>query len=145
MTYLVVVLLLLAAFAFYVWFDGRGASSSTSRTSYPTSTPLIMLPRNTPTPAVRTVQYEITGSSVTAVSLTWQNDSGGTEQGDYQLPFKKGYRMKPGDFTYISAQIIRPTTNAGTIECRIFIDGKETYYAKAQGFPSIASCSGSAD
>src|SRR3990172_1142854 len=68
----------------------------------------------------KTIRYEITGQSVTAVSLTWENDTGGTEQGDYKVPFKKSYTMGPGDFVYISAQIIMPTSGAGFIECRIY-------------------------
>ena len=90
------------------------------------------------------VRYVIVGNGVTAVSLTWQNDTGGTDQGDYRVPFCKSYfRFRRGDFLYISAQIIRPTSYAGSIECRIY-DG-ETIIARghASGFAAIATCSGS--
>lgn len=92
--------------------------------------------------STRSVKYEIIGTNVTAVSLTWENDSGGTEQGDYKLPFRKNFTFNNGDFVYISAQIVEPTSGAGNIECRIYVDNIKTYSAKASGFPSIATCSG---
>ena len=33
------------------------------------------------------IRYVISGNGVSGVSLTWQNDTNGTVQGDYQLPF----------------------------------------------------------
>jgi len=72
------------------------------------------------------VTYKITTESgvVYKVSLTFENDSGGTEQGDYSVPFTKSYYgFSSGDFLYISAQIIEPTENAGSISCKI-LDGK---------------------
>ena len=95
--------------------------------------------RKPTTQTFRLIKYEIIGDNVSSVSLTWENDSGGTEQGDYKVPFRKGYQMVPGDFVYISAQIIG---GSGSIECRIYTNNQETYYARASGFASIASCSG---
>jgi len=87
------------------------------------------------------VKYVITGEDVTGVSVTWQNDMGGTNQGDYQLPFCIGYdQFENGDFLYISAQIIQ---GDGSIECKIFEDTSVISQADASGFPSIATCSGS--
>lgn len=97
-----------------------------------------------PASSTYSVRYEITGSGVTGVSLTWENDSGGTEQGDYKVPFKKTYEMGRGDFVYISAQIIQPSSGAGSIECHIYVNGLDTYHARASGFASIATCSGRA-
>ena len=98
--------------------------------------------RREPTRSTHTIRYEITGQNVSAVSLTWENETGGTEQGDYKIPFRKTYRMETGDFVYISAQIIGPTSGAGSIECHIYVDGEEVYHATASGFASIATCSG---
>lgn len=98
-----------------------------------------------PAPVSKTITYEITGRKVQTVSLTWENNTGGSEQGDYKLPFRKTYTMNTGDFAYISAQIIMPTSGAGSIEARIYVDGVEKYYAQASGFPSIASCNGSVE
>lgn len=92
------------------------------------------------------VRYVITGDNVDAVSLTWQNDTGGTNQGDYKLPFCQPYSgFSDGDFLYIAAQIIQPTSGAGTITCTIYGQYSNTVIsmAKASNFPSIATCSGS--
>lgn len=92
----------------------------------------------------RFVRYVITGDGVSGVSLTWANDTGGTEQGDYKLPFCLPFDgFKSGDFLYLSAQIIQPTSGAGTITCTIYDGNTVVSTAKASGFPKIATCSGS--
>lgn len=89
------------------------------------------------------VRYVVTGSGVDRVSLTWTNDTSGTEQGDYRLPVCKSY---PGftsrDFLYISAQISEPTSGAGSIRVRIYDGDSVIAEASASGFASIASCRG---
>ncbi len=91
------------------------------------------------------VRYVITGESVTGVSLTWQNDRGGTDQGNYKIPFCNPYSgFESGDFLYISAQIIQPTSGAGSIKCYIYDDNWVIAEANASGFAAIATCSGSA-
>lgn len=91
------------------------------------------------------IRYVISGTGVNAVSLTWKNDTNGTEQGDYEVPFCKIYTgFKSGDFLYLSAQIIEPTSGAGTITCSIYNGHDVVAMANASGFPSIASCDGSA-
>lgn len=90
------------------------------------------------------VRYVISGNGVSSVSLTWENDTGGTNQGDYNVPFCKPYTgFVGGDFLYISAQIISPTSGAGSIECQIYVGSTIVAKANASGFPSIATCSGS--
>ena len=80
------------------------------------------------------------------MSLTYENDSGGTNQGDYDVPFKKTFtNFQAYDFVYISAQIISPTSGAGSITCRIYQDGEVIAEGEAKGFPSIATCSGSVE
>lgn len=87
------------------------------------------------------VTYEITGTAQ-AVSLTWENDTGGTNQGDYKVPFKVVYRLPTSTtFLYISAQIIQPTSGTPKIECRILVEGQEFAKAEASGFAAIATCS----
>ena len=91
------------------------------------------------------IRYVISGNNVSSVSLTWENDTGGTNQGDYKVPFCQTYRgFKSGDFLYISAQIIRPTSGAGSIECKIYDGNSVIARATASGFASIATCSISA-
>jgi hypothetical protein len=91
------------------------------------------------------IRYVISGTGVTAVSLTWKNDTGGTEQGDYEVPFCKIYTgFKSGDFLYISAQITEPTSGAGSITCSIYDGSDVVAKANASSFPSIATCNASA-
>ena len=120
-------------------------------TAQPTRTP-----KPTSTPDKRTdfekceqsgigVRYVISvNGNVSGVSLTWQNDTGGTNQGDYGVPFCKPYKgFGSGDFVYISAQIIKPTSLAGSITCKIYQGNRIIAQAEASGFPNIATCSGS--
>ena len=87
------------------------------------------------------VRYVISGTGVSAVSLTWENDTNGTEQGDYLIPFCKIYRkFNPGDFLYISAQIIE---GEGKISCLIYDGTQVIAKGNASGFAAIASCDGS--
>lgn len=89
------------------------------------------------------VRYVISGTNVDAVSLTWENDTGGTNQGDYLIPFCVPYRgFESGGFVYISAQI---ETGSGNIICVIYEESKKIAEARASGFASIATCSGSTD
>ena len=78
-----------------------------------------------------------------AVSLTLQNDSNGTDQGDYRLPLCGTYTgFDPGEFLYISAQIIQPTSGAGKMKCEIWFGSDLISTASASGFANIATCSG---
>jgi hypothetical protein len=84
----------------------------------------------------------ISGRGVSRVALTWQNDTGGTSQGEYTVPFCKTFRgFKGGDFLYISAQIVQ---GEGDIQCRIYDHSSVVAQASASGFASIATCSASA-
>ena len=92
----------------------------------------------------RGVRYVIGANNVSGVSLTWQNDTGGTNQGEYSTPFCLPLdNFSEGDFLYISAQIIHPTNNAGNITCRIYDGNNILSQAEASGFASIATCSAS--
>lgn len=119
-------------------------------TQKPTDTPKpTTTPKPTPTKDTRSkfqkcadadygISYVITGSNVTGVSITLQNDMGGTEQGDYRLPYcNHMVNFSHGDFLYISAQILG---GSGSIECRIVQEGVVLSKAKASGFPNIATC-----
>jgi hypothetical protein len=118
---------------------------------------LVALPNHcppTPTSSVRSpfekcvesgrgVRYVVSGTLVNRVSLTWQNDTGGTNQGESTLPVCKAFTgFQRGDFLYISAQIAAPTSGAGSITCRIYDGASVISEAQAHGFPSIATCSG---
>ena len=85
------------------------------------------------------VRYVITGDDVSSVSITLENDTGGTEQGDFVVPYCKVFTgFGNGDFLYISAQITR---GSGSIICKIYDGEKIVAQSKASGFPNIATCS----
>lgn len=84
-----------------------------------------------------------TEGTVDTISATWENDNGGTEQGDYSVPFCRNYtNFSSGDSLYVSAQITTPSSNAGTIDCKIYQDNYLIAQSEASGFASIATCSG---
>jgi hypothetical protein len=86
------------------------------------------------------VRYVISGNNVSSVSLTMENDMGGTDQGDYKVPFCKSFSgFQLGDFLYISAQI---NSGSGSIKCQIYSGKTIISEASANGFASIATCSG---
>lgn len=125
-----------------------------TKTAMPTST---KAPTKVPTKDTRTdlekavdkcaniglgVRYVIESDGVSAVSLTLENDSNGTEQGDYSTPYCRMFtNFNSGDFLYISAQIILPTSSAGSITCKIYDGSKVISQSFASGYPSIATCS----
>jgi len=85
------------------------------------------------------VQYKITGSA-TSASLTWENEQGGTEQGDYRLPYtQSSMKMDRGDFAYLSAQ---NQGRAGTVTCNIYVNDDLWRTSTSSGEYSIVTCSG---
>ncbi|MBW8010875.1 MAG: hypothetical protein FVQ83_06495 [Chloroflexi bacterium] len=89
-------------------------------------------------PSTHTVVYEIEGTA-NRVSLTYENETGGTEQRDSNVPFKKTYIMEGGDFAYISAQNLG---EFGTVTCKITVDGEDWKESTSSGAYVIATCSG---
>ena len=88
------------------------------------------------------ITYVIEGRGVSQVSLTWENDTGGTNQGEFIVPFCKTFTgFRSGDFLYISAQIVK---GEGSIRCHIYDGMTIIAQADASGFASIATCRGSA-
>ena len=82
------------------------------------------------------VRYVIEGSQT--ASLTWRNDTNGTEQGDYNLPFCRTFTgFETTDFLYISAQVLGDES----ITCKIYVGDRVVARAQASGFASIATCS----
>ncbi len=120
-----------------------------TQTAAPTRTPMpAYVPGPTKSPFENCAQskygikYIISGTGVSAVSLTFENDTGGVDQGDYRVPFCKIFNnFQSGNFLYISAQII---SGDGSIKCQIYDGNTLIAEANASGFPSIATCSGSA-
>ncbi len=137
------------ATSMFIESETREASYFLTETALPPRTPE---PRATPdlrsqvdkcVQSGQGIRYVILEEGVSAVSLTWKNDTGGTDQGDYKAPFCKIYSgFKRGSFLYISAQISRPTSGAGNIKCRIYDGHTIIAEANASGFAAIATCSG---
>ena len=119
-------------------------ASLPTKTSLPTTTPDNRSDFQKCEEFGRGVRYVISGKGVQGVSLTWQNETGGINQGDYKVPFCQPYtKFKVNDFVYISAQIILPTSGAGSITCKIYQGNKIIAQGQARGFPSITTCEGS--
>jgi hypothetical protein len=84
------------------------------------------------------VEYRLFGSTNLA-SITMQNETGGTEQLNVNIPYSKKLTMNSGDFAYISAQ---NQNDSGSISCEIWINGKKLKESHSDGGYAIASCSG---
>jgi hypothetical protein len=99
--------------------------------------------RDPPPPATHTVLYEVeadaaTGSGRTG-SYTIRTDTGGTSQGTGKLPMTGTYTFRTGDFVYVSVQNGQP---AGTVTCRITVDGVKLAEVTSNGAFTIATCQG---
>lgn len=109
--------------------SGLSRSSNSSRTSTSTR---------------RQVIYQVSTSSRShPISLTYENQSGNSEQLDTTTrngEWTKSLRLEPGDFMYVSVQ---NDQDSGTVECKILVDGRVVERAKSSGSYVIATCSGS--
>lgn len=119
---------------------GGTAAPSANRTS-----------RATSRPTTHRVEYLITGSTGRA-SITYNNEQEGTQQEDVAAgggrvpsgsfsdkPLRIRYTMKSGTFAYISVQ---NENDAGSVRCRILVDGLIWRESVSEGAYKIATCSG---
>ncbi|MFC5268407.1 hypothetical protein ACFPJ1_40410 [Kribbella qitaiheensis] len=88
------------------------------------------------------------GTGTSGAAVTMKTETGGTIQLDVSLPIRNAEtgelgmmseRFKRGDFLYISAQ---NKGEAGSITCRIEVNGKVIDEATSSGAYKIASCQG---
>jgi hypothetical protein len=94
----------------------------------------------TPTPTSTSVVYRISGTAKT-VDITFNNDTGGTEQySDIKLPYEISYEDFQDDFLYISAQ---NNGESGSVIVIIEVNGETFKTSKSEGAFVIASASGS--
>ena len=92
-----------------------------------------------PAPTGHTVRYEVEGSAETA-RMTVTNGTGGTDSGEYTLPFTQEVTFKEVHAAGVWAGI---EVEHGTILCRIWLDGVLQEESSASGdYPSV-SCSAS--
>jgi hypothetical protein len=88
----------------------------------------------------REVTYIVDGSASSA-SLTYRNESGGTEQRTVSLPWRLEMRVAPGQFLYVSAQ---KKQKYGTVKTTIYLEEKMLQEAESDTEYGIASASGRA-
>lgn len=86
----------------------------------------------------RQAKYSVTGYG--QASLTYQNQSGGTEQQTVELPWMLNLSPRPGSFLYISAQ--KQQGGSDFIRVAIYIDGNKVQEAESNSAYGIAQASG---
>lgn len=94
-------------------------------------------------PTSLTVVYEVRalpGVTDASSSLTYENESGNTEQHTVRLPWRLQFEAQEGQFLYISAQ-----SDGYGNSCKIKVNGMTVEQADSSGQYSIASCSGMAE
>lgn len=98
-------------------------------------------PQRQSVPTFGAVIYEVVGKPPnTGVSLTYENDTGNTEQHDVALPWQKTLYLQSGQFVYVSAQLEQ--ASGFEITCRIIAGNRVIETATSSGQYSIATCSG---
>lgn len=122
------------------------------RAETPTQSPEITAtPRARATPTERqassyNVIYRVStsDSSRIPISLTYENQSGNTEQLDSSITgirnWEETFRGEPGGFLYVSVQSNHES--AKSITCEILVNGQVVESATSQGRFVIATCSG---
>jgi hypothetical protein len=91
-------------------------------------------------PTTYTIKYEVTGSA-TFVSLTYENEDGGTSQIDSaSVPWTHTFTAEKGDFVYISAQ---NNGENGNVTANIYLNGTLVKTSTSSGAYVIATASGS--
>jgi Mycobacterium membrane protein len=81
------------------------------------------------------VTYELSGSAPVADYVSYQAESGQSQQGRVPLPWKTQFSVVGSRVLVISAQ------GPGSITCTILVDGKVVNQATANGAPARTVCS----
>lgn len=81
------------------------------------------------------VTYQLSGSAPVADYISYQTDSGQTQQANVPLPWTTQFNVVGTKVYVISAQ------SPGTITCTILLDGKVVSQATANGAPARTVCS----
>jgi hypothetical protein len=81
------------------------------------------------------VTYQLSGSAPVADYISYQTDSGQTQQAHVPLPWKTQFTALEYQVFVISAQ------SPGSITCTIVVDGKVVSQATANGVPARTVCS----
>ena len=81
------------------------------------------------------VTYQLSGSAPVADYISYQTESGQTQQANVPLPWTTQYNVVGTKVYVISAQ------SPGSITCTILLDGKVVSQATANGAPARTVCS----
>ena len=81
------------------------------------------------------VTYQLSGSAPVADYISYQTDSGQTQQANVPLPWTTQFNVVGTKVYVISAQ------SPGSITCTILLDGKVVSQATANGAPARTVCS----
>jgi hypothetical protein len=81
------------------------------------------------------VTYQISGSAPVADYISYQSDTGQSEQAQVPLPWRTQFTAFGGQVFVISAQ------SPGSITCTILLDDKVVSQATANGAPARTVCS----
>ena len=81
------------------------------------------------------VTYQLSGSAPVADYISYQTDSGQTQQANVPLPWTTQFNVIGTKVFVISAQ------SPGSITCTILLDGKVVSQATANGAPARTVCS----
>ena len=81
------------------------------------------------------VTYQLSGSAPVADYISYQTDSGQTQQANVPLPWTTQFNVVGTKVYVISAQ------SPGSITCTIMLDGKVVIQATANGAPARTVCS----
>ena len=89
----------------------------------------------------RSIQYSVTGSTVTAEVLFENSSEGITRSLGVAIPWSYSFISDPGDFVYISAQ--KDDDPATDVTVTIYVDGRVLQTSTASGAYAMATASGS--
>lgn len=81
----------------------------------------------------------VNGASPHYATLTYQNESGGTEQKTVKLPWALEWRIESPHFLYLSAQ---KTGESGIVHVAVYCDGQLLQEAESTSEYGIATASG---
>jgi hypothetical protein len=84
---------------------------------------------------VTQVTYQLSGSAPVADYISYQTDTGQTQQAHVALPWQTQFNVVGNKAFVISAQ------SPGSVTCTITIDGKVVSQATANGAPARTVCS----
>jgi hypothetical protein len=135
---IILIVAIVGIFVIFFISNIGGGDGDNRRTTYSTRTPAPTIRYRTPVPLTFTVAYEVSGT-VADVFLTYSNEQGGMEQGNYLIPFRKTFETYAGDFVYI---IVKNNYDRGTVTCQILVEGAEWQESTSTSANGVAGCEG---